>query len=172
MRFLFVFLLGLTLGALALYYYEHGPEHSREALGANASDLSGSARDAAGKAAAKTRAAGSEVSEGFSRKLRDWHLTSEDIHADLAKGGEIARQNAARAREEISDVRIVAMIKAKYVLDRDLSAKSITVESHEGDVTLTGTVGSESLIGKAVGLALDTDGVRHVKAKLTATPEK
>ncbi len=164
MRFLFVFILGLTLGALALYYYEHRPVPT--SLSSTASASSSSARDAANRAADQTRAAASDLSETFAQKLRDWHLTSADIHSDLARGKEIARQNASRAREKVSDVRIVAMIKAKYVLDRDLSAGAISVESNDGDVTLTGTVASEDLAGRAVGLALDTDGVHHVTAKL------
>lgn len=164
MRFLFVFILGLTLGALALYYYEHRAVPAN--VSATASASSSSARDAANRAADKTRAAAADFSETFAQKLRDWHLTSADIHADLARGKDIARQNASRASEKVSDVRIAAMIKAKYVLDRDLSAGAISVESRGGDVTLSGTVASEALVGRAVGLALDTDGVHHVTAKL------
>src|ERR1700676_917130 len=61
------------------------------------------------------------------------------------------------------------IIKAKYVLDHDLSAIDISVDSQDGDVALGGTVSSPELVGKAVVLALDTDGVRGVTSKITVT---
>jgi osmotically-inducible protein OsmY len=168
MRILFVFVLGLALGAFGLYYYQHNPPTARESVARAGSSASSSVRDTADQAAAKTRSVASDVSDKLGEKMREWHLTKDDIHADLARTGEIARQNVARAKEKVADVRIITMIKAKFVLDRDLSANAISVESKDGDVVLSGTVGNESLIGKAVALALDTDGVNHVKAKLTA----
>ena len=166
MRTLFVFVVGIAVGAFALYYYEHNPGAGRSGAVA----LSGSARDAAGNAAVESRAAANRFSAALNDKIREWHLTREDIHADLQRGGEIVRQNTERAREKVADVRIVAVIKAKYLLDRDLSATAITVDSKEGDVTLNGSAASEELIGRAVALALDTDGVHHVTAKLRVAP--
>jgi osmotically-inducible protein OsmY len=71
------------------------------------------------------------------------------------------------AGEKISDVRILAVIKAKYVLDRDLSARDIAVDVSDGAVTLTGTVPSPEFVGRATALALETDGARSVTARLT-----
>jgi len=71
-------------------------------------------------------------------------------------------------RDAIDD--IVTVIKSKYVLDRDLSAVDIHVDARGGDVALVGTVASETLIGRAVALALDTDGVTHVAARLKVSP--
>lgn len=167
MRFLFVLLLGAVLGAAAMYMYDRdfsGVHHTNTAASYATTD---SARDAADRAMAKTRATASDVSDAVSEKMQAWHLTPTDIRADLAKGGEVVRQNTARAREKVADVRIVAVIKAKFVLDRDLSATAIAVDSTDGNVTLTGTVASDALIGKAVAHALDTDGVTHVASKLT-----
>jgi len=167
MRFLFVLILGIAIGAAAFYYYEQRPRTASERM----ADFSSSARETAQRAADKMRVAAADFSGNFSGKLREWHLTSDDIRADLAKTGEVVRENAARAKVKVADARIVAIIKAKYVLEKDLPASTITVDSSEGDVTLTGTVGSEALVGKAVALALDTDGVQHVKAKLKVKAE-
>ena len=147
-----------------MYYYS---EQRPETAAAPASGAAGSARDAADRALAKTRATASEVSDRVSEKMREWKLTPADIRADLAKTGEVARENAARARDRVSDARIVTVIKAKFVLDRELSANAIEVTSKDGNVTLSGTVGSEPLIGKAVAHALDTEGVQHVTARIT-----
>jgi hyperosmotically inducible periplasmic protein len=165
MKTLFVFLVGIALGAYGLYYYEH---QSSSTMTASASNASTSTREAADKAMARGREIATNVSDSVSAKIQDWHLTAPDIRADLAKTGQVVRDNTARARERASDVRIIAVIKAKYVLDRDLSVGDIQVESQDGNVTLTGSVSSDELVGKAVAHALDTEGVHHVAAKLTA----
>jgi osmotically-inducible protein OsmY len=162
MRFLFVLVLGIAIGAAAYYYYERRPQTAQE----RAVAFADSARDSAQRAADKARVAAHNFSGDFAGKLKEWHLTSDDIRADLAKTGVVVRENAARAKVKVADARIVASIKAKYVLEKDISASAITVDCTEGDVMLTGTVASEDLIGKAVALALDTDGVQHVKAQL------
>jgi osmotically-inducible protein OsmY len=77
------------------------------------------------------------------------------------------RARARAAGETINDLRIVATIKAKYVLDRDLSATDIRVRSKSGQVTLDGTVSDPAFVGKATALALDTEGVSNVTAQLT-----
>lgn len=163
MKTLLVLIVGIAIGVFGVYYYQQ-----RLATGAPITQRgSSSAQDSADAAMAKTRAAASDFSEALAAKMQAWHLSPEDIRADLARSGQVARENTARLREKAVDARIVAMIKAKFVLDRDLSANAITVESTDGDVTLGGTVPAENLIGKAVALAMDTDGVHHVTARLT-----
>lgn len=81
------------------------------------------------------------------------------------------RNKAVAAGERISDARVVALVKAKYVLAGDLSAIDIGVECHNGEVTLTGVVASPELIGRAIALALDTTGVHNVASKLTVHPK-
>jgi len=137
MKYLLVFLLGFALGAYVFRY--HSP--------AAAADLT-TARTA------------------VDDHLQQWRLTPDDIRSDLSQTGEVVRTQSARVGGKISDARITAVIKSKYVLDRDLSALDIHVDTHDGYVTLTGTAASAALIGRAVALALDTDGVTNVTAKL------
>lgn len=166
MRTLLVLIVGIAIGAFGLYLYQHHPERL-SAANPTTGNVSASAREATHAAVATTRAAAEDVSGTLGKKMKAWHLTPDDIRADLSKSGAVARQNAERAREKVSDVRIVTVIKAKLVLDRDLSASAISVESNDGNVTLTGTVAAEPLIGRAVALALDTSGVHHVTARLS-----
>ena len=100
-----------------------------------------------------------------SERLSEWRLTPGDVQADLQTTGQVVRARAAG--ETINDLRIVATIKAKYVLDRDLSATDIRVRSKSGQVTLDGTVSDPAFVGKATALALDTEGVSNVTAQLT-----
>lgn len=173
MKTLFVFILGLAIGAVALYYYQRQPVagSTREQLATTTHDATEAARASADRAVDKTRAAASDVSDAVQQKMRDWNLTPENIRAELGRGKEVVRENAARAGEKIADARIVTMIKAKYVLDRDLSAVDIDVDSRDGRVTLNGSVASEAALGKAVALALDTDGVRNVSSRLSVAAQ-
>ncbi len=66
------------------------------------------------------------------------------------------------ASDATLDTRATAAIKTKLAADADLSALSISVTTTEGRVTLSGTVASPELIGKAIALALETEGVREV----------
>ena len=113
---------------------------------------------------------GSSVRDSFDDKMRQWHLTPGEIDQDLAKSGEVVRTQAATVGARISDARIITEVKAKYVLDSDLSALDIHVSSRDGKVTLEGSASSPLLIGRAVALALDTSGVSDVSSKLVLSP--
>lgn len=148
MKALFFFALGLVAGAFAMKWY----------------------RDDAVPAASAAHQSATTLKDSVGQKLQDWHLTPDDIKADLQKTGEVVRSNARAAGASINDARLVAQINAKFVLDADLSARSINVDCSGGKVTLRGTVPSEALLGRAVALALDTSGVTNVVSKLTVKP--
>jgi hypothetical protein len=148
MKALFFFALGIVAGAFAMKWY----------------------RDDAVPAAASAHQSATAFKDSLGQKLQDWHLTPDEIKADLQKTGEVVRSNAKAAGETINDARLVAQINAKLVLDADLSARSINVDCSGGKVTLRGSVPSEALLGRAVALALDTSGVVSVLSKLTVKP--
>jgi uncharacterized membrane protein len=166
---LIFFLLGAIAGAFALYVYQQ-PAPAAVAAANTGSSLSSKARAAVDDIGAKTRDTASRVKDSMADKLQEWHLTPDDIKADLAKTGQVVRSKTAVVGDRISDARIVAVVKAKFVLDRDLSALDINVDCRDGDVSLRGTVATHDLIGKAVVLALDTDGVHNVVSQLTVRP--
>ena len=108
--------------------------------------------------------------DAIEAKLVAWHLTTTDIQEELAKTGKVVRRQmrdfGTAVANASSDAAITAKIKAKFALDRDLSALSISVNTTAGRVTLSGNVSSPRLIGKAMMLALETDGVREVNSTL------
>ncbi len=152
MKALFFFLIGAIAGAVALHLYR-----------------SSSSRPAAAESAplAQARDAATSAHDSVSDRLREWKLTPADIKADLARTGQVVRTKAQVVGARIDDARVVTVIKAQYVLDSSLSARTISVECHDGEVTLAGTVSSADLLGRAVALALDTNGVRNVVSHLT-----
>ena len=165
MKTLFVFLLGAIAGAFAYYVYEQPARPSETAADTGAA-LSAKARSAADDMGTKTRDAAVRVKDSVSEKLVEWHLTSDDIKADLAKTGQVVRSKTAAAGDRISDARIVTVVKAKYVLDRDLSALDIKIDCTDGAVVLNGIVATPELVGRATALALETDGVHLVTSRL------
>lgn len=118
----------------------------------------------------KTKQAATDTKDAIADKLVEWKLTPADIKADLEKTGRVVRDKTLAAGDKvggvIDNVRIVTVINGKYVADRDLSALKINVDSDDGVVTLTGTAGSAELIGRAIVLALNTDGVTQVVSLL------
>ncbi len=113
-------------------------------------------------------------------KLKILDLRPEDIKDDLARTGRVVRRKAREAGQAIADstadARITTAIKTKLIASRDLSGLSISVNTTDGIVTLSGSVAAPEDIGKAMLIALETDGVREVvstlQVKVKAKPAK
>jgi osmotically-inducible protein OsmY len=99
-------------------------------------------------------------------KAEDWKLSPENIKEELKATGRVVRSQARVVGQRMDDARIIAVIKGKYVMDKNLSVLAITVNCRDGRVTLTGSVTAEENIGRAVSLALQTGGVQHVESLL------
>lgn len=103
-------------------------------------------------------------------QLAAWHLRGDDIREELLRSGKVLRRQArvvgSAVADASSDAAITAKIKAKLAVDRDLSAFGISVNTTDGRVTLAGNVQSHDQIGKAMLIALETDGVREVNSTL------
>jgi hyperosmotically inducible protein len=88
----------------------------------------------------------------------------------MARTGRVTRQAAQETTPAIpngtADARTTIAIKGKLVADPDLSASRLSVNTTRGVVTLSGTVSSEANIGKAMLLALQTEGVQEVISTL------
>lgn len=161
----------LTLPLLALAFTGCEKKVTPTAAEPTAADKAGAAlRDAADK----TKVAATDVKNAINDKLVDWKLTPSDIKADLQKGGRVVREKAAtagaRTGQAFDNAKVVTVINGKLVADSQLSALKINVDANNGVVTLKGAVKSVDLIGRAMALALDTDGVTQVVSLLTVEP--
>jgi hypothetical protein len=153
---------GIILGAAGFWFIQtkarQHPETEQRAVAA------------ANQAQSSASEMGHHLSDAFKAKLETLDLGSDQIKDELARTGKIVRRTARdfgdRVADTAADTRIVATIKAKYAADPDLSVWQISVSCDLGRVTLTGTVSAEENIGKAVALALETDGVRDVTSTL------
>jgi hyperosmotically inducible periplasmic protein len=157
MRAVLILLAGVVIGAGLVWFV--GTQQGRT-----------SARTAGQQIGDATRSARDTVQD----ELRRLHLGPGDVKDELARSGQVVRRTAQQAGHAIADAtadaRITAAIKTKLIADRDLSALSISVNTTEGRVTLSGTVASTADIGRAMVLALETEGVREVISTLQVKP--
>jgi hypothetical protein len=153
MKVLFALVLGMAVGAGAAWFYLSSC--GQPGLASPSRQLEHAARSA-----------GDMVEE----QLRAFNLSPAIITNELARTGRVLRQKAAAAGQAVADAtadaRITAAIKAKLLQHPDLSAWSISVNTTAGTVTLSGFVSSAENIGKAVLVAIETDGVREVISTL------
>lgn len=144
------FLIGLILGGAGLWYLLQNPE----ILGLS-------------RTPTQVGDAPAEATDDLRAALR---LRAEDIQQELARTGRIVRRSASELASEVAsaaeDTRITGSIRARFATDRDLSALEISVSTSNGRVTLSGTVDSPEMIGRAVALAMGTRGVREVVSTL------
>ena len=157
MKVFFALLLGVVIGAAVVWFYNTNQGKSTmRSTGEQIESATKSARDT------------------IQDKLKVLDLRPEQVGEDLARTGQVVRRKAREAGQAIADAtadaRVTAAIKAKFLADRELSALSISVNTTEGIVTLSGTVSSPENISKAMLLAMETEGVREVVSTLQVKP--
>ncbi len=145
-RVLLALFVGIVIGAAGLWYYT-------------------STSGRTGREDASSR-----VHDAIQDKLRVLDLRPQEIKDELARTGQVVRRKVRAAGQAVADAtadaRITGAIKAKLVANRTLSALSISVNTTNGIVTLSGTVPSTDAISQAMMLAMDTDGVQEVISTL------
>lgn len=158
-------LLALVVGAITLGV-RHQQEQRKTPWGKASEKIEATAQQAKEKAEATFQRA-KETAEA---KWEDWNLKSEAIREELTQTGKVVRRKAedlaAAVSDAAADARTTAVLKTKIAQDPDLSVWRIGVDTTRGRVTLAGEVSSHEHIGRAIQLALETDGVREVISTL------
>lgn len=78
------------------------------------------------------------------------------------------RRDADRyAGAKMDDDAVTTAVKGRFATAPDVGGSHIDVDTHDGNVTLKGTVPSNDVAGEAVRVALGTKGVRTVISRLT-----
>ena len=108
------------------------------------------------------------------RRSSNWTVhsdstTHDTTHVDTSKArdagakvGEATANAANEVRDALGTGSVTAKIKSKMALDDLVKASNIDVDTNGSVVTLTGVVGSQAELQRAVQLAKETDGVTSV----------
>jgi hypothetical protein len=143
-------IVGALIGAAAVWYIKNTPP-SDDAKTSSTNQV----QDA-------VRQAGEAIQEQF----REWNVNPQTVKDELARSGQVVRRKTAEAGKAIADAtldaRITAAIKGKLLTHTDLSSLSISVNTTDGVVTMSGAAPSTDYISKAIVVAMETEGVREV----------
>lgn len=164
MKTVIAVLIGVIIGAVAVWFF-------------TADDPVTTLQEAEERAAQEMREAEESMRDAAEQARNDWdarlealQLRAKDIREELAEHGQVIRRTARDFGEAAVDVakdtRTTATIKAKLAADEKLSVFDVSVSTTQGYVTLSGTVESPAHIGRAMALALETEGVREVASVL------
>jgi osmotically-inducible protein OsmY len=163
-RFFNGLVLGIMIGAGALWYY--GSSHPIPGM----KEAEQRATTQAGKALDLAQSAAKQATQAMPGALDALELRADEIRKEIAETGKVVRRRArdlgSTVADATADARITATIKAKLAADPELSALGISVATTGGRVTLAGTVASADLIGRAMVIALETEGVEEVISTL------
>jgi hypothetical protein len=117
----------------------------------------------------------SDMERATTNIRENFSLDSGSIREELANTGQVIREKTRElTSDRISpehapttpDAQLQETIEQKISRDPELSQETVSVRSSAGVVTLSGAVASFEEIGKAMALALETEGVREVVSKL------
>jgi len=89
-----------------------------------------------------------------------------DVKETASDAAAKIKAESAEARDQLADVWLSTKIHSKFVGDRDIEARDISVSTKDGVVTLKGRVLNEPMRQLAVAIAKDTDGVTQVVNQL------
>lgn len=89
-----------------------------------------------------------------------------DVKQTASDAAAKIKVEGAQARDQLADVWLSTKIHSKFVGDRDIDAKDVSVSTKDGVVTLKGRVLNEPMRQLALAIAKDTDGVKQVVNQL------
>jgi len=72
----------------------------------------------------------------------------------------------------VDDAIITAAVKALFLGDSQIESFKISIDTHQGIVTLTGNVPSKRMINRAIELTRTVEGVEDINALLRVDDEQ
>ncbi len=150
------------------YAATHADTSSTTAASNSTNQMSNDLRNAGNSAANALGSAATNVAT--TARIAEWKLTASDIQADLDNNRTIVRtkENSAGAPTGSTDKKVVkSMVEARLQADSDIAPLKLDVDANkEGEVKLSGKAHSAEEVGRAIALALDTEGVTKVTSKV------
>lgn len=160
-----------------------GADDAGDAVREAGRDTRDVAREAGSDIKAASREAGQELRE-FGRDTRDalanagneieakfaeWKLDVDDIQADLAADRPIVRtkSTAGAPTGTMDKSTLQTAVEGRIKADSELANLKLDVNAEDnGEIELEGKAQNAQQVARAMGLALDTDGVQKVTSKI------
>ena len=92
--------------------------------------------------------------------------SKEEVKQTASDAAAKIKVESVQARDQLADVWLSTKIHSKFVGDRDINSRDVSVSTKNGVVTLKGHVLNEPMRQLAVAIAKDTDGVKQVVNQL------
>ncbi|PTX95486.1 BON domain-containing protein [Opitutus sp. ER46] len=109
-------------------------------------------------------------------RIAEWNLKPSDIAADLAADREIIRTKDAGAGAPTgkADADVLEnLVKGRLNADSAIAPLKLDVDANKtGEVKLSGKAKTPEDVGRAIALALDTEGVTKVTSKIKLDADK
>lgn len=121
------------------------------------------------RAANSAAASMSNMAHDVSAKVTEWRLSNSDIQADLAADREIVRTRSGNLSPtgNIDKSTLQSAVEGRIRADAELSSLKLDVNGKaNGEIQLEGKALTSDQVGRAIALALDTDGVSKVTSKI------
>lgn len=83
------------------------------------------------------------------------------------KAANAAREGARELGETLSDAAVTARVKAALLAEEAVDGSRVDVETHEGVVTLGGSLSDPREVERAIEIAQSTEGVKSVRSKFS-----
>lgn len=133
-------------------------------------------RQAGREAGQEMREMGREASAALSRagnniesKFQEWRLNAKDIEADLAADRPIVRTraDAGAPTGNMDKSTLQSAVEGRIKADSQLANLKLDVNAQSSnEIELEGKAQNASQVARAIGLALDTEGVQKVTSKI------
>lgn len=155
--------------------YTASPTPARNTASATTTTTDKMASDLRGAANSASAAMGSAASNvATTARMAQWKLNPSDIQADLDQNREIVRsKDEVGAPTGKSDKKVIeSLVQGRLQADSDIAALKLDVDADKnGEVKLSGKAHSADEVGRAIALALDTEGVTRVSSKIKLDKE-
>jgi hyperosmotically inducible protein len=89
-----------------------------------------------------------------------------------AVGGYMIGEDDRKVGRIVDDAIITAAVKALFLGDSQIESFKISIDTHQGIVTLTGNVPSKRMIHRAIELTRTVEGVEDINALLRVDDEQ
>lgn len=131
-----------------------------------AANNAGASLERAGDRAANAM---SNMASDLSAKFSEWRLSAQEIQADLAADRPIVRtkSNAGAPTGSTDKSALQSAVEARIKGDSQLANLKLDINADRaGEIQLEGKAQTAEQVGRAIALALDTEGVSKVTSKI------